>query len=69
MIFHSISHVFDYPWNIDQDLTVTLKGDNLLNKAKKTNLFRVDPTTGSMLDPMKVSPIDQRITLELEYLF
>ncbi|WP_415406208.1 TonB-dependent receptor plug domain-containing protein [Sulfurovum sp. CS9] len=56
-------------WNIDQDLTVTLKGDNLLNKAKKTNLFRVDPTTGSMLEPLQVSPIDQRITLELEYIF
>jgi iron complex outermembrane receptor protein len=56
-------------WNIDEDLTMTLKGENLLNKAKKTNLFRLDPTTGSLLDPLKVSPIDQRITLELEYLF
>ena len=56
-------------WNINQDLTVTLKGDNLFNKAKETNLFRVDPATGSMLDPLKVSPIDQRIMLELEYIF
>ena len=56
-------------WNFNEDLTVTLKGENLLNKAKKTNLFRVDPTTGSMLDPLQVSPIDQRIILELEYLF
>ncbi len=56
-------------WNIDEDLTLTLKGDNLLNKAKKSNLFRLDPTTGSMLEPLKVSPIDQRITLELEYIF
>jgi len=56
-------------WNIDEDLTVTLKGDNLLNKAKETNLFRIDPTTGSMLNPLKISPIDQRIIIELEYLF
>ena len=56
-------------WNIDEDLTMTLKGQNLLDQAKKTNLFRVDPATGSMLIPLKISPIDQRITLELEYLF
>jgi hypothetical protein len=56
-------------WNFSEDLTMTLKGENLLNKAKKTNLFRIDPTTGNMLDPLKVSPIDQRIILELEYLF
>ncbi|MEA3434486.1 MAG: hypothetical protein U9R13_07855 [Campylobacterota bacterium] len=56
-------------WNFNEDLTVTLKGENLLNKAKKTNLFRLDPTTGSMLEPLQVSPIDQRVILELEYLF
>ncbi len=56
-------------WNIDEDLTLTLKGENLLNKAKETNLFRIDPATGSMLEPLKISPIDQRIILELEYLF
>lgn len=56
-------------WNINEDLTVTLKGDNLLNKAKATNLFRVNPVTGDFLSPLKISPIDQRITIELEYLF
>ncbi len=56
-------------WNIDEDLTVTLKGENLLNKAKTTNLFRIDPIRGSILEPLKISPIDQRITIELEYLF
>lgn len=56
-------------WNLNADLTLTLEGQNLLNKAKKTNLFRTDPTTGSILSPLKISPIDQRITIELEYLF
>jgi len=56
-------------WNIDADLTLTLKGQNLFNKAKKTNLFRVDPITGAMLTPLQISPIDQRVMLELEYLF
>ncbi len=56
-------------WNIDEDITITLKGDNLLNKAKKSDLFRIDPLKGSMLKPLNISPIDQRIMLELEYLF
>jgi hypothetical protein len=56
-------------WNIDADLTLTLKGDNLLNKAKKSELFRIDPVRGIPLRPLKVSPIDQRITIELEYMF
>jgi len=55
-------------WNINEDLTITLKGQNLLNKAKETNLLTVDILTGTM-DTLPVSPIDQRITLELEYIF
>lgn len=58
-------------WNINKDFTLTLKGQNLLGKAKKSSLFRVDPTTvpPTMLSPLEVSPIDQRITLEMEYTF
>ncbi len=56
-------------WNIDEDLTLTLKGENLLNKAKKSDLLRIDPIGGSMLEPLKISPMDQRVILELEYLF
>lgn len=56
-------------WNFNEDVTVTLKGDNLLNKAKSTSLFKLDSTNGQMLEPLKVSPIDKRITIELEYLF
>ena len=55
-------------WNINEDLTVTLKGDNLLNKAKKTNQFTINPLNGQ-LGAIEISPIDQRIILELEYLF
>jgi len=56
-------------WNIDEDLTLTLKGDNLLNKAKETYLFRIKPTMYTPLPPLSISPIDQRVTIELEYLF
>jgi len=56
-------------WNIDKDLTLTFKGENIFNKAKKTNLSRINPVTGDLLSPLQISPIDQRITIELEYLF
>jgi len=55
-------------WKVNEDLTFTLKGDNLLNNAKETRQFTVDPITGQM-GYLEVSPIDQRIMIELEYLF
>jgi len=58
-------------WNISEVLTVTLKGDNLLDKAKETSLYRLDVTTAppAVMPPLSISPIDKRITIELEYLF
>jgi len=55
-------------WNIYEDLSLTLKGDNLLNKAKKTSQFIFNPVTGEQ-GVLEISPIDQRVMLELEYLF
>jgi len=55
-------------WNVNEDLTVTLKGDNLLDKAKETNQYTINPINGQ-LGVIEVSPIDQRIMIELEYLF
>ena len=56
-------------WNASENLTFTLKGQNLLDKAKATSLFRVSPTTGNLLKPLSISPVDQRVTLEVEYTF
>jgi iron complex outermembrane receptor protein len=55
-------------WDINEDLTVTLKGDNLLNKAKKTNQFTYNPFTNEQ-GALEISPIDQRVIIELEYMF
>ncbi len=72
---NSIDHknYFDWTssitWNINEDLSVTLKGENILDKAKKTNVFRIDPATGMMVAPLQISPIDRRVVVELEYLF
>ena len=66
-------HYFDVTssitWNASENLTLTIKGENLLNNAKASNLFRVNPSTGTLMTPLFISPIDQRITFELEYTF
>lgn len=66
-------HYFDVTssisWNASENLTLTLKGENLLDKAKASNLFRINPSNGSLLAPLNISPIDQRVMLELEYTF
>jgi iron complex outermembrane receptor protein len=56
-------------WEVNENLTFTLKGENILDKAKKTSLFRISPTTGQLLQPLEVSPIDRRFTIEMEYTF
>ena len=54
--------------NINADLSLTLKGYNLLNKAKKTSQYIINPIN-SEVGSLQISPMDQRIMIELEYLF
>jgi hypothetical protein len=58
-------------WNINEDLSLTLKGENILNRAKETSLFRLDMSTdpATMLEPLYSTPYDRRFSVELEYLF
>ncbi|MBA1419553.1 MAG: hypothetical protein FAF03_01500 [Epsilonproteobacteria bacterium] len=56
-------------WDITEDLTFTLKGENLFDKAQTDTIFRINPQTGSMMQPLSVSPIEQRVSIEVEYLF
>jgi len=56
-------------WDITEDLTFTLKGENLFDKAQTDTIFRINPQTGSMMQPLSVSPIEKRVSIELEYLF
>ena len=69
---------YDYSMGIkyhySKDFTISLKGENLFNKAKETIYNRVDVTTlsnpiPSLETPLSISPIDRRITINLEYLF
>lgn len=61
-------------YHYSNDLTISLKGENLLNKAKTTSYARLDATTLANLtpsqeEPLNISPIDRRIMISLEYLF
>ena len=56
-------------WNISHNLSLTLKGENILDRAKGSSIIRINPQTGTFLNPLVVSPFDQRIILELEYRF
>lgn len=56
-------------YHYSKDLTLSLKGENLLNDAKETSFMRMDPTTFVQEEPLLVSPIDQKVTFSVEYLF
>jgi iron complex outermembrane receptor protein len=57
--------------DINENLTITLKGDNILDRAKETNIFRFDPskTPEMMMEPLHVSPIDRMFSINVEYRF
>jgi iron complex outermembrane receptor protein len=56
-------------WNINKDLSLTIKGENLLDKAKKSTLFRMDPESMTPMPSLKIPVTDRRVTLNLEYTF
>ena len=51
------------------DLGISLKGTNILNKAKESQYFALNPDTFQQDTPLSISPIDQSIILSLEYTF
>jgi hypothetical protein len=58
-------------YSVNENLTITLKGVNILDRAKETNIYRFDPTQTpmSMKEPLHVSPIDRSFSINLEYRF
>jgi len=58
-------------WNIKENISITLKGDNILGKAKETNIFRFDPskTPEMLMEPLHISPIDRSFSINVEYRF
>ncbi len=58
-----------FTWNVNHDFSITLKGENLLDKAKESTLFRIDPETMQEMTPLKIPVTDRRISIEMEYSF
>lgn len=58
-------------YNHTKDLIISVKGENILNKAQESEFMRMDPSTSPFQpeEPLSVSPIDRKFTLSLEYLF
>ena len=65
--FYDLS--FGVKYNYNQEMTLSIKGENLLNKAATTTFTRVDPQTITQEEPLYISPIDRKITFTLEYQF
>ena len=64
---------FDYTagiiYHFTNDLSFSLKGINIFNKARPSNYMRVNPMTFKMDNPLKISPIDKQFILRMEYTF
>jgi len=56
-------------YHANEDLSVSLKATNILNRAQTTSYSRVNPQTFQSEEPLKISPIDRHIMLSIEYLF
>jgi len=56
-------------YHANEDLSVSLKATNILNKAQTTSYPRVDPQTFQSQESLRISPIDRHVMLSVEYLF
>ncbi len=53
----------------NDNLSFFIKGENILNKAKKYNFFSFNPLTNRFNNPISVPLIERRIDLGMEYSF
>lgn len=64
---------FDYDatviYHINRDLSISLKGTNLLNKAHKMSYMKLNPSTLQVDTPLEISPIDRKVMLNAEWTF
>ena len=71
--YRSKHNYFDYSagikYHYSDDLTISVKGENILSKANETVFDRINPNTFTLEEPLYISPIDRMFTISLEYLF
>ena len=56
-------------YNYTNDISMSIKAEDILNKAVKSGYFIVSPTTFQSQEPLRISPIDRKITLSMDYTF
>jgi len=65
--FYDYSIGIQYHYN--DDLLFSVKGINILDKAKTAKYQRMDPTTLKRIQPLEISPIDRSVTFSVSYTF
>lgn len=67
------NHYYDYSagvkYRYTKDLTLSVKGENIFDKAYEDSYYRIDPDTLVEEEPLMISPIEQRLLFTVEYLF
>jgi hypothetical protein len=53
----------------NEDLSFSIKGQNIFNKAKTTDFVLIDPNTFQKDAIVEVPSIEQRFMISMEYLF
>ncbi len=56
-------------YNYNKDLILSLKGENIFDKAEETIFTRTDSSNFQPITPLFISPIDRKITFSVEYYF
>jgi long-subunit fatty acid transport protein len=65
--FYNYSLGVQYRYN--DNITVTLKGLNVFDKAGTTEYFRINPQTLRYEKPLQISPIDRKVVLGIDWVF
>ncbi len=64
---------FDYSagvqYNCTKDFTLSIKGENILNKGNKVDYIRINTATFSREENLNISPFDRKFSISMEYLF
>jgi hypothetical protein len=56
-------------YHYNDDLSFSIKGTNILDKAKESNYSRLNIQTLKPEKPLKISPIDRKFMMRMEYTF
>ena len=62
---YSLGAIYHYT----KDLSISIKGTNVLDKARTRSYMRVNPVTFEQETPLNISPIDRSFMATVEYLF